>query len=150
MDLQLLFNGAFIDLQQSGSQLALESGLQTAVLISLFSDRLAEPGDRLAEGDTDRRGWWGDRVAPLAGDRLGSRLWLLAREKSLPGVARRAEQYASEALQWLIEDGIARSVEVNAEIGQPHILALAVRITRPDGSVLDYRFANLWEVLHAV
>ncbi len=54
-----------------------------------------------------------DRPVPL-----GSRLWLLAREKQLPAVMRKAEAYARQALQWLIDDGIAASVSVTASSPQ--------------------------------
>ena len=53
-----------------------ERGLRSAVLISLFTDRRAEPGD-VPEGE-DPRGWWAD-VLGEEGDRIGSRLWLIDR-----------------------------------------------------------------------
>jgi phage gp46-like protein len=75
-----------------------DEGLETAVLLSLFSDRIARQDDVLPSGD-DRRGWWADAYAEIEGDAWGSRLWLLSREKQTASVLRRAEEYASEALQ---------------------------------------------------
>ncbi len=52
----------------------------SAVVLSLFTDRRAPEGWRPEV--SDRRGWWGDHVAP-AGETpraLGSHLWLLANE----------------------------------------------------------------------
>lgn len=146
MDLSLAFRDTFYDLALAGSDLATDAGLQTAVVISLFSDRRAEAGDTLPAGG-DRRGWWADAYAEIAGDRIGSRLWLLGRQKTLLAVAGRAEQYAREALQWLIDDGIARGVAATAEIVGAR-LSLVVVITRPDGTTLDVKFADLWEAMN--
>lgn len=146
MDLQLAFRDSYFDLALLGSDLATDAGLRAAVVISLFTDRRAEPGDILPTG-SDRRGWWADAYADVSGDRIGSRLWLLGREKTLLAVAQRAEQYSKEALQWLVDDGIARSVTATAEIAGDR-LSLAVVITRPDGSSLDVKFADLWEAMN--
>lgn len=155
MDAQLSYktvsaNAGYFDVAVSGYDLASDTGLQTAVIISLFADRLANEDDTLPDGGDDRRGWWGDSLAEVDGDRIGSRLWLLAREKHLPSVAARARQYAAEALQWLVDDGIARDVVVTAEFVRMGVLGLGIEITRPDGRTLSVRYANLWEVLRAV
>ena len=100
------------DVGLSGADLVREEGLRTAVIVSLFSDRRAEPGD-IPEGE-DPRGWWGDAIAE-DDDRIGSRLWLLGRSKQTPDVPVRAEEYAREALAWFVEDGIADRVDVSAE-----------------------------------
>ncbi|WP_324606427.1 phage GP46 family protein [Xenorhabdus nematophila] len=68
-----------------------------------FTDRRALDSDELPAGaGTDRRGWWGDTFNTRS---IGSRLWLLAREKQLSAVLHRAKAYADEALAWLIDDG---------------------------------------------
>ena len=64
-----------------------------------------------------RQGWWGDTYATVAGDRIGSRLWLLQREKILPLTLQRAEAYAKEALQWMIDDRLVERITVNAVRG---------------------------------
>lgn len=107
--------------------LAQDDGLATAVLLSLFLDRRAGPDDPLPDG-TDRRGWLGDALA-ADGDRIGSRLWLLMREKQVEETRRRAEEYAEEALAWLVEDGLAEAVEVTASWGRTGWLDLRVEIT---------------------
>lgn len=128
----------------AGPSLAEDDGLQTAVLLSLFLDRLADAGDAALE-PTARRGWWGDAYPEVEGDHIGSRLWLLAREKQLPQVQARAELYAREALQWLIDDGVASAVDVAAEVPTAGVLGLAVTITRSAQPVLRYRFESFWK-----
>lgn len=142
-DLALIWNvdlGAG-DLAVVDGGLQTEEGLRTAVLVSLFTDRRARADDALPADDGDRRGWWGDAAPATAGDQLGSRLWLLAREKRLTAVLARARDYCDEALAWMIEDGVARAVTVEVE-AQGAVLAIAVEILRPDGA--RSRFETAW------
>lgn len=150
MDVQITHNGTFFDLSLSGADLAIEDGLQTAVIISLFTDRRAEDGDELPDGTTDRRGWWGDAYAQVDNDRIGSKLWLLSRSKQTAETARLAQTYASEALQWLIDDGIADRVDVTTEWVSKGILGLKVVIYRPDLPPLEFTFNNLWEAMNVL
>jgi phage gp46-like protein len=131
------------DWSLSGKDLASGDGLQTAVVISLFSDRLATVDDGVP-GD-DLRGWWGDAYPDKPGDLLGSRLWLLSREKQVTAALRHAEAYAKEALQWLVADGVARSVVVTAEIVGSGILGLTITINRSVDPPVKYRFETFWK-----
>lgn len=121
-----------------------------AVLISLFTWRRANDDDVLPTPDGSKMGWWGDSFAAVAGDRIGSRLWLLIRETLTPQTIERAREYAEEALAWMIEDNLARSVEVSARRNDLHGLTLNVHLTRPSGEALDLDIANLWEHLKNV
>jgi phage gp46-like protein len=103
--------------------LASDDALQTAVVLSLFLDARARPDDG-AEGH--RRGWVGDAFTPE--DRVGSRLWLLKREKHTEETRRRAEDYANEALAWLVDAGLASSVSVTAAWVARGVLGLSVSI----------------------
>lgn len=117
--------------------------LETAVIISLFTDRLAGLEDPLPDGTEDRRGWWGD--GDRAVERIGSRLWLLAREKATEEVRLRAIEYAREALDWLIQDGVARRVEVEASYTAMGRLDMLITITRSDGTTVERRYDFAWE-----
>jgi len=143
MEGDIFFDEDTQDLEKDG-------GLETAVIISLFTDRKANEDDELPDpNNPDRRGWWGDLVAPeVEGDRIGSRLWLLERSKTTEEVIVKAKKYAEEALQWLIDDQVAVKVEVEAErqgpVGQDR-LALSVKIFKKDGQEEAFRFDNLWQ-----
>ncbi|MEX2630036.1 MAG: phage GP46 family protein [Tistlia sp.] len=147
MDLLLAFDEELLtgDLRQLGAGLETDQGLRTAVVLSLFSDRRAEADDELPIGETDRRGWWGDSLAEIAGDRIGSRLWLLARRKILPATLVEARQMVEESLAWLIEDGIAARIEVEVTHRPPTTLAIRVGIVQPRGDRVDYSFESLWQ-----
>ncbi len=133
------------DLAIEANDLARDEGLETAVLLSLFTDRRAEPGDPLPDGESDRRGWWADALPVVEGDRIGSRLWLLSREKETKATLSRAEEYAREALQWLVDDLVAERVKVTAKIPRTGVLGLEVVIYRPQADPVKYRFNHAWE-----
>lgn len=114
--------------------------LQTAIIISLFTDRLARDDDVM--DDNVRRGWWGDSGQDYV---IGSRLWLIAREKLTVNVAQRAEDYAREALQWLIDDGVVASLDIGSQIIYPARLNLFIRYHQPGYHKEDLRFFWVWE-----
>jgi phage gp46-like protein len=104
-------NYGFADFQVVGAALDQTNDLATAVIVSLFSDRLCDPSDPLPAHDDDRRGWWGDSYAEKSGDLIGSRLWLLHRTKSDNTLPARARGYILEALQWLLDGGVVGGVD---------------------------------------
>lgn len=145
MDIRLNGNGYGWDIGLDGKNLSTDSGLETAVVISLFTDRRAESDDALPDGSGDRRGWWADAYSEYENDRIGSRLWLLAREKTLPSVLERAKEYVQEALAWMIEDGLAAEINVYAERGRNDILGLSIDIVKPSGELVNFTYQDIWE-----
>lgn len=120
--------------------------LVRAVFISLFTWRRANPDDPLPA--ESREGWWGDSFPVVPNDRIGSRLWLLLRAKLTAHTVALAKGYAEEALAWLVADGVAARVVVEAERQGLSTLALACRLYRDDGRVLaDVRFTDVWSFL---
>lgn len=155
MDLALFYDAGLqaFDLVLQGSPPDLEGddGLLTAVIVSLFTDARAYPDDPLPDErvgvQSDLRGFWGDALhdpqsqyqAPRS---LGSRLWLLWREKDLPEVVARARLYAREALDWLLAEGWVSRLAVDAERVGPGYLGISVGLL-PAGSELvgrEWRF----------
>lgn len=129
----------------SNGSLASGDDLTTAVLISLFTDRVAQIGDPIPDNQSDPRGWWGDNQAGGNTVPIGSRLWLITREKQTQETLNRAVTYSQEALQWMIDDGVAASVIVTAEWQRPGFLALVVTINRQDGTTVALNFKWAWE-----
>ncbi len=142
LTMQFRRDRGMIDLQATAAGLeqpaSLYDRLTSAVVVSLFSDRRAAVDDPLPDPAADRRGWVGDALSPgatgaggayLSAARLGSRLWLLKREKQTEATRRRAEDYAREALAWLVEDGHATAIDVTAAWVRRGVLALQVELT---------------------
>lgn len=122
--------------------------IASAVIASLFTDRRAPEGWR--PDVADRRGWWGDGVAPdgRQAEPLGSHLWLLRNEVASERVAGLAKIYAEEALAWLVADKVAARVTVTSGlIENPRRgVWLAVQVAGRDGALIyDRRFARLWQ-----
>lgn len=135
------------DIVPQASAFASDGELESAILLSLFTDRRAIDDDELEDGE-DPRGWWGDSFARVAGDLVGSRLWTLRREKLTTQVEAQARAICEEALAWLVEDGIASRVEVALERVDGGRLDIAVTVHREAGGAQRYAFA--WDRVSAV
>ncbi|MGH1429749.1 MAG: phage GP46 family protein [Neptuniibacter sp.] len=121
--------GQRIDLQSKPSSFI--NWLQNAVVISLFTDARCEP-DELPQGETDQRGYYGD-FELQEGESLGSKLWTLKREKVTQNTINRARTYATEALEWLLEDHL-QNIKVTAERGGLQQINLLIQCQLKDGS----------------
>lgn len=122
--------------------------LETACLVSLFTDKLATPDFTPTDGTTDRRGWWAD---PYNDAPLGSNLWQLERAHKTRDTLGLAQRYASDALQWLVTDGVAAAVAVDTQWLQPAgggtFLGIRIVITSPDGSMTRFTYGWAWDNL---
>lgn len=141
-DYNIVVNGV------ESSSLAQKDALVRSVVISLFTWRRANADD-VIEGQ--KMGWWGDTAEPTVdNDQIGSRLWLLARETITTKTINRAREYCNEALQWLVDDKIASRFVVVVERLDITSLAIGVTIYRNDGTTLDLKFNNAWEIIRVV
>lgn len=120
--------------------------LATAVAVALFTDRTAEADDPLPHYASDRRGWWGDHEAAevRGGWPIGSRLWLLSREKQLPATRARAETYIREALDPLVVNGIVSAYDLTVDWFAPERLGAEITLYRSGGDPVAVRFDTLW------
>lgn len=131
-DLALTWIDGNGDIAIEQDALVLDDSLTNAVIISLFTDLRVD----------GQRGWWGDSF-----DRpMGSKLWLLSREKQLQSVLDDAKEYAEQALQWLIDDKLVQSITVTATNPEPAILLLSVAIKLLDGSTEQREFKASWTI----
>ncbi|HID8084408.1 TPA: phage GP46 family protein [Serratia marcescens] len=136
------------DIEVTHNGLSSDEGLVTLVLICLFTDARAEESDILPDGTDDRRGWPGDSFSDF---QWGSKLWLLAREKLTESVRLRVENYASLAMQPLLQTGYARSAQVTATVVSSERIDFSVVLARPGKSALTVEIKKRWEALdHAV
>ncbi len=136
-----LTDGGVFDVRVVSNDLEHDEGLETAIIVSLFCDSRAT-AEELPVEEQSRRGWWGD-VAGDEDDLIGSKLWLLRREKITADVLRRAKEYCEEALAWLIEDGVAESVAVTTERGGLYKINIGIEIARPQEQA-SRRFSYVW------
>ena len=125
-----------------------EALLRRSVTISLFTWRRAGPDDPL--DDDDRKGWWADCVPTVAGDQIGSRLWLLQRRTINQDTLRDAQEYAEEALRWMTEDGVVSAVTVTVRRQDINRMTLVVLLTELSGETVQLAFEDTWSLINAV
>jgi phage gp46-like protein len=135
-----------IDIDFASGDIVPDEGLETAVLISLFSDaRATEDQIPAIDRDGDLRGYWGDVRPQVAGDQTGSLLWVLKRAKQLNQTLADAREYAQKSLKWLMDDGIAQTVVVNTSYISRGWMLLEVVIYRPQSAnPVTFRYALAW------
>lgn len=110
----------------------------TSLLYSLFGERRASP-DEVVEPQL-RRGWIGN-----SDDfENGSKIWLLSQARLTRDTLNRLQDEAEKALQWLVDDGLAVSIDqVVATVSGGRVL-LDITIRRSRDKV-DRKFFTLWE-----
>jgi len=119
------------DLAYAGG-LCNDGGLQTAVIISLFTDSRAPAHSGLAP--EDRRGFWAQAD-------LGSRLWLHRSKPLSNEVVVALRQAAEMSLKWLVDDDVAKKVVVTVTKLSRDRLKLGVEVHRGDGGT----WSSAWE-----
>ena len=143
MDIKLTpeqFGIGTIEILGNGYDVAIDDGFNTAVYISLFTDQRVDD-ESLLDDKNDRRGYWADVFDEKP---MGSKLWLLAREKMMNTVLEKARVYCLEALKWLIDDGIAKKVIVNTEAIDGKTLGIEAIIQKPSDEILKFQYFYNW------
>jgi phage gp46-like protein len=118
-DIRIIFDNATGtgDLAMSGVTLETGHELETAVLISLFTDARADPGDVVL--DNDPRGWWADTYSALEdptlptipNDRIGSKLWQVFYRPRNQDTLNWMRDQILIALGWMLTDGVASAID---------------------------------------
>ena len=129
-----------IDLKIVDGDLAPDNGLETAVLVSLWSDRYVQPEDLPNEAE-DPRGWWADAISDPPEDRIGSRIWLFYRGKITTDAAVGIRSAILEALDWMREEGIAVTINVTTQVIANTRIDFDVQIFKPSGDDIPFKFA---------
>lgn len=130
------------DIVIEGKDALSDTGFETCVLISLGTDARASAADRLPEPNKNRGGFWG---SALLGFNLGSKYWLLERSKLTPETMALAKQYTADALQWLVDDGIASTIDVTVTRENYRQLNINVVVGRPATSSVFFTYYLNWE-----
>ena len=145
--LRIAYTPDGFDLVKSGGRLAVDDGLETAVLLSLFTDAPATDDELRAAGltrDQNRGAWWGNDYPEVDGDVWGSKLWLLARAKRTDETLARARDYAVQAVAWMITDGLAARVPITtAWYERTGFLVVGAQMWRPGD--LQPRWRRVWD-----
>ena len=123
------------DLNMLGSGLELGHDLETASLISMFTDAQADPGDIVY--DTDPAGAWIDTYAALEdpallaipNDRMGSKLWQVFARPRTQDTLNWLRNEIIRCHSWMIADGVASAVKADTFFTGPGGIGARVTIT---------------------
>jgi len=110
----------------------------TSILYALFGEKRAGPEE--VSSPEFRRGWIGNRDD----FENGSKLWILSQSRLIRDTLNRIEDEARKALQYLVDDGLAVSIDqVIAGLKNGNV-TLDITIRRSLDKV-DRKFFLLWE-----
>lgn len=142
-DIKLVQKGAKFDIGFSGADIELTDSLENSVAISLMLDTKAEQrNSEFAHVEHTHGGWWADSID---GYEIGSRLWTLCKNKNSEQTKETARKLCVDALQWMIDDGVAKDVTAEIIGVSKERIDVAITITRPDGTNERTEFQINWE-----
>lgn len=142
MSIALIYHASGGDIALSDAGIEQDDTWVTMVMIMLFTDARAGDDDVIPDNTFDKRGWPGDSFFDFS---IGSKLWLLSREKMTQPVLNQARDYCLEALTPLVEISMAKSIEVETSFTLPDWLHIKCIITKTDGDIVPYSFSKRWD-----
>ena len=150
-DIRVIWNADLMigDWKLAGHVLDTDRELVTAVAVALFTHRTADADDEIPDTTSDRRGWWGDADAQEmhGGWPIGSRLWLISREKQTEETRQRAEEYIHEALVPFVDLGAVNAYDLNVDWFAHERLGAEITLYRGPQHSIEVRFESLWDQL---
>lgn len=146
-------NGSFdLDFSEESKDLLLTDSLYNAVAISIGTyarDRNLKPNAAVLEPQIG--GWWADAIDPLG--TLGGYIYEAFPGKLTSETFDKIKELVVEALNWMVEDGIAKSVdcEVTEKIDDENeLVEIEVTIEKPDGTTDDYKYELNWKATNGI
>jgi phage gp46-like protein len=115
-----------------------EDFFETAILTSLFAEKRANESEVFQSHM--RRGWVGNESTP--GFEIGSKLWLYEQARLTRTVLNGITTSVQDCLQWMIDDGYALSIKIEAILTATGV-GINVVIQRPNSKV-ENRYYDLW------
>lgn len=100
-------NMSYFELSALTENINSTEGLNHAVLQSLLNYAKAQINDPIEKGQ-NQQGWWASEFI----NSVGCRDWTLAREKQTTETLTRAKTHTKKALNWLIQQKTAKSIQV--------------------------------------
>ena len=101
------------DIPVINSDLATVDGVETAIGVSIYTDARAPSG--IVKDAFRRRGWSGNALTSQENYELGSILWTLDQARLKQNTLNTGEDIVRRSLQYMIDDGIADTIDVIME-----------------------------------
>ena len=138
MDAVLVKRNGFYDFDiDDNGDIKTADFFDTSLIYSLLGERRASP-DEVVDPQR-RRGWIGN-----SDYENGSKIWLLYQARATRSNLNKLQDEAGKSLQWLIDDGLAISLDkISASISDSQV-ALTIEIRRSRDRI-DHKLFILWE-----
>ncbi len=130
---------SYSDISFTNGDFTLTRGLVTAMMMSIF----CEVRDDSIDIPQKRGGWAGNQLQPVEGYEQGSLIWTKYQSAATEEIANECQQYIEDGFNWMIQDGIAKDVDVETNIVANNKLSVKISITRNDDTQ-DVSFYDLW------
>lgn len=132
---------ADIEVLPGANDVTRDPGLETAILIALFTDCRADDGDEIPYDTNGRGGWFGETIT---GEKFGSKLWLLYRSNLTNATLTRAKEYIEDALdRHVIRENLAQSYDV-AVTKEYNRMKISITIKAIDNQTPLYEYFINW------
>lgn len=109
------------DISLSGNQIASVETMETAIIVSIFTDGRADASQ--VPDPLSRRGWIGDAISEVR-RKIGSTLWLYSQARMTSKTVAAIKDAANEALRWFIDDEKADDITVSVTPGLSKVTLL--------------------------
>lgn len=129
-----------IDLDPNTGDVLGTSGFNTSIILSLATDQRAASSEIV--GASKRRGFIGDEFFTDGLFKHGSKLWLLDQSRATLNTKNLAVTYSKNSLEWLVDDGYARSITAKGSL-RPSGVDLLLNVVSESNSVQSYSY-NVW------
>lgn len=121
----------------------LDDGLENYILLSLSTNRRADPTDEIPSNTMDKQGWWGDVLDDVL---FGSKLWLRQNLRMSPELLTLVKQDIEDALQWMIDDTIVDSIDVTVarDIENANRLIFNISLNKQNEGQIGFDYYFNW------
>ncbi len=130
------------DWSMAGGDLASGSDLQTAILVSMFTDgRVDDYVAPAPAGAPDRRGCWTDTYT---GWQIGSRLWTRKRLVKNQQTLTLIEGDVQDCLNWLITAGVVARFDISTAWINRTMIGTSIVANMPAADPQNFQFQWVW------
>lgn len=139
-DIKLILDENDGDFVQNGNDLALESGLNSAFIISLFGGNLEDTGLKDNEDQ-----WWGNYLEEDPTKKVHSltqhyiKTLALSRNNLL-----RIQDAAKKDLSWALDSGLVTELNVSLSISGNNLLSIVINAIA-DNKSIEQKYLTIWE-----
>jgi phage gp46-like protein len=142
-DVKLAINDqGYYDLVIENGSIAGVEGLDTAILVSIYTDARA-PASTVSD-PLMRRGWVGNILNVNLERELGSILWIADTSRVDQNTLNYFNRETKACLKWMLDDGIVKNIIINSEIVDSKNIKVNISLIKLNQTEAD-KYSILWK-----